>query len=91
MMMRRPKFMPPVPPRRAPSPSPDALTPALRIAIDQEGETRWELVGGGPVWMVERIGPAGEERLPLEAFEATEDGRRLANSLTVALARTPQG
>lgn len=61
-----------------------------RIPIQQEGDVRWELVGAGDVWFVERIGPSGVERFSYDAFEASAEGRRLANSLNVALARTPK-
>lgn len=62
-----------------------------RILIQQEGEVLWELVGTGDAWSVERTDPSGGERFSYDAFEASPDGQRLANSLNVALARTPKG
>ena len=71
------------------SPSPEPY----RILIQREASTRWELICDGPMLSVERVGATGSERYTLEKFEASEDGKRLSNSLTVALAaalRTPE-
>lgn len=62
-----------------------------RILIEQDGASCWELVAVGDAWFVERTGPSGVERFDYESFEASADGQRLANSLNVALARTPKG
>jgi len=62
-----------------------------RILIAREGETQWDLVGAGETWFVERVGPEGVEQFVYDVFEISDDGRRLANSLNVALARTPKG
>lgn len=62
-----------------------------RILIQQEDDILWELVGVGDAWFVERTSPTGAERFSYDAFEASADGQRLANSLNVALARTPEG
>ena len=64
-------------------------TPAQRVHIHAENGVTWELVGGGPSWLVVRSSTAGEETFTLEDFEQSKEGERLANSLTVALARTP--
>jgi len=71
-------------------PRPQGRVAHQRIPIQQEGNVLWELVGGGDAWFVERIAPSGVERFSYDAFEASEDGQRLANSLNVALARTPK-
>jgi hypothetical protein len=70
-------------PARSPAPGPH------RILIHREATTRWELICDGLLLLVERTSPAGSERFMLEAFEASEDGKRLSNALTVALARAP--
>lgn len=62
-----------------------------RIPIHRESDTQWDLLCDGVALSVECTSPSGRERLTLEAFEASPDGQRLANALTVALARAPHG
>ncbi len=61
-----------------------------RILIEQEGDVCWELVGASDAWSIERTDPSGMQRVSYDAFETSEDGQRLSNSLMVALARTPK-
>ena len=70
---------------------PEASRPSVprRIVIHRESTAQWELVCDGNSLCVEHITPSGRQRHSLEAFEASVDGQRLANSLTVALARAP--
>ena len=63
--------------------------PARRIPIHQDESVRWDLVSEDAGWMVERVADAAHQRFSVEAFESSEEGCRLANALTVALARTP--
>ncbi len=65
--------------------------PADRLPIHRDEHGAWDLVFGASAFFVEFVSPSGTRRFTLEQFEASPDGRRIANSLTVALARAPQG
>jgi hypothetical protein len=70
-------------PARSPAAGPQ------RILIHREAATRWELICDGVMLSVERTSADNSERYTLEKFEASADGQRLSNALTVALARAP--
>jgi hypothetical protein len=62
-----------------------------RLPIHSDERGAWNLVVATGRLFVEFAGPSGVRRFTLEQFEASPDGQRIANSLTVALARAPQG
>jgi hypothetical protein len=56
--------------------------------IYQDNQETWTLVGDDrESWAVERSGQRRKLEIPLDAFEKTEDGLRLAESLALAKAR----
>lgn len=69
--------------------SPARMSATRRILIHRDATTHWDLICDGSSLMIERVAAAGAERYTLEAFEASVDGQRLSNALTVALARAP--
>ena len=61
------------------------------MPIHRDERGAWDLVFGATAFFVEFAGPTGVRRFTLEQFEASPDGQRIANSLTVAIARAPLG
>ena len=74
-----------------PRPSQSQLQRWDRLPIHRDERGAWDLVLGASAFFVEFVSPSGIRRFTLEQFEASPDGQRIANSLTVALARAPQG
>ncbi len=64
---------------------------ADRFPIHSDELGAWDLVVTSKGLSVEFAGPTGIKRFTLEQFEASPEGQRIANSLTVALARAPLG
>jgi len=62
-----------------------------RLPIHRNEQGAWDLVVAAGRLLIEFAGPSGVRRFTLEQFEASPDGQRIANSLTVALARAPWG
>ncbi len=62
-----------------------------RLPIHRDERGAWDLVVAREGLSVEFAGPTGVRRFTLEQFEASPDGQRIANSLTVAIARAPLG
>jgi hypothetical protein len=67
------------------------LKHADRLPIHRDERGAWDLVFGASACFVEFISPSGIRRFTLEQFETSPDGQRIANSLTVAIARAPLG
>ena len=58
-----------------------------RYLIHHDDGGTWDLVVSGAGYSVEHTRKAKRQTFNLEEFEASEDGIRLADSLTLALAR----
>lgn len=73
------------------APSQSRINRMDRLPIHRDEHGVWDLVVAASGLAVEFASPAGVRRFTLEQFEASPDGQRIANSLTVALARAPLG
>ena len=62
-----------------------------RLPIHRDERGAWDLIVAAGGLCVEFASSTGIRRFTLEQFEASPDGQRIANSLTVALARAPLG